>query len=84
MGFVAGVALVEAILSLAPDLGSRLALKWPNDVLLDGAKAAGILLEGDAAPNGKSGLVIGMGVNVARVPEGSIARPRLWRPPRPG
>lgn len=70
MGFVAGVALVEAILALAPDLGSRLALKWPNDVLLDGAKAAGILLEGETAPNGKSGLVIGMGVNVARVPEG--------------
>jgi BirA family biotin operon repressor/biotin-[acetyl-CoA-carboxylase] ligase len=76
MGFVAGVALVEAILSLAPGLGPRLALKWPNDVLLDGAKAAGILLEGETAPTGKPGLVIGMGVNVATVPEG-LDRPAI-------
>lgn len=76
MGFVAGVALVEAILALAPDLGARLALKWPNDVLLDGAKAAGILLEGETTLEGRAGLVIGMGVNVATVPEG-LDRPAV-------
>ncbi|MGL5446236.1 MAG: biotin--[acetyl-CoA-carboxylase] ligase [Rhabdaerophilum sp.] len=70
MGFVAGVALTEAILSLAPDLAPRLALKWPNDLLLDGAKSAGILLEGETAPDGRASLVIGMGVNVATYPEG--------------
>lgn len=70
MGFVAGVALVEAIISLAPDLAPRLALKWPNDILLDGAKAAGILLEGEVTRDGQTGLVIGMGVNVATYPEG--------------
>lgn len=76
MGFVAGVALVEAILALAPDLGARLALKWPNDVLLDGSKAAGILLEGEMTPGGRAGLVIGMGVNVATFPEG-LDRPAV-------
>jgi BirA family biotin operon repressor/biotin-[acetyl-CoA-carboxylase] ligase len=70
MGFVAGVALVEAILALAPDLGSRLALKWPNDLLLDRAKVAGILLEGEIAPDGRAGVIIGMGVNVANHPHG--------------
>jgi BirA family transcriptional regulator, biotin operon repressor / biotin---[acetyl-CoA-carboxylase] ligase len=46
--------------------GERFALKWPNDVLLDGIKCSGILLErqGEA-------LVIGMGVNLAHHPEGT-------------
>lgn len=69
IGFVAGVALVEAIIALAPDIAPRLALKWPNDLLLDGAKVAGILLEGEIAPDGQPGLVIGMGVNVLNHPE---------------
>jgi BirA family biotin operon repressor/biotin-[acetyl-CoA-carboxylase] ligase len=70
LGFVAGVALIEAITALAPDLASRLALKWPNDMLLDGRKLAGILLEGESDPAGRPGVVIGMGVNVAHAPEG--------------
>ena len=44
----------------------RLALKWPNDLLLDGAKVAGLLLEGHRiAPDGSLAIVIGFGVNVA-------------------
>lgn len=70
VGFVAGVALAEAILALAPDLSARLQLKWPNDLLLDGEKLAGILLEGETGPDGRAGLVIGMGVNVKTVPPG--------------
>ncbi len=44
--------------------GGRLRLKWPNDLLLDGQKLSGILLErsGDA-------LVIGIGVNIAHAPD---------------
>ena len=44
-------------------------LKWPNDVLLDGAKLAGILI--DAAPDGAKldWLVIGIGMNLAAAPE---------------
>ena len=42
---------------------SRLSLKWPNDVLLDGGKVAGILVESDG-----DAIHVGIGVNVASVP----------------
>lgn len=50
--------------------GGRLSLKWPNDVLLDGGKLAGILLEtrGGARP----GLVVGIGVNLAAAPPAAL------------
>ena len=70
LGFVAGLALVEGIKAIAPDLGGRIALKWPNDLLLDGIKCAGILLEGAEDALGRPGVVIGIGVNVAHAPEG--------------
>jgi BirA family biotin operon repressor/biotin-[acetyl-CoA-carboxylase] ligase len=48
----------------------RLRLKWPNDVLLDGAKLAGILLEAEPLPGDRLAVVIGIGVNVVAAPEG--------------
>jgi BirA family biotin operon repressor/biotin-[acetyl-CoA-carboxylase] ligase len=48
----------------------RLALKWPNDVMLDGRKLAGILLEAEPLASGNLGVVIGMGVNVIAAPTG--------------
>jgi BirA family biotin operon repressor/biotin-[acetyl-CoA-carboxylase] ligase len=59
---VAGLALMEAAEAAAPD--APLTLKWPNDVMLGGAKMAGILLE-------RSGdlVVVGFGVNLAAAPE---------------
>jgi BirA family biotin operon repressor/biotin-[acetyl-CoA-carboxylase] ligase len=63
--FVAALALRDA---LADATGARgaLALKWPNDVLLDGRKVAGILLE-TAEAGGR--LAIGFGVNLGDAPE---------------
>ena len=63
---LAGIAVAEA---LAPRVRIAPMLKWPNDVLLDGAKLAGILI--DAAPDGAKleWLVIGIGVNLATAPE---------------
>ena len=49
---------------------SRVALKWPNDVLADGAKLAGILLEAQKLPSGKMAIVVGFGVNVVSAPTG--------------
>lgn len=66
--FVAALALGEAVLPLLPD-DVALCYKWPNDLLLDGAKVAGILLEsggtGSAAPDW---LVVGCGLNIAHFP----------------
>ncbi|MHB1111260.1 MAG: biotin--[acetyl-CoA-carboxylase] ligase, partial [Devosia sp.] len=82
LGFVAGVALSRALSKVLPrgtvrigidgaeaDNG-RVALKWPNDVLADGAKLAGILLEAQKRPTGQMAVVIGFGVNVVAAPTG--------------
>ncbi len=82
LGFVAGVALSHALSEVLPEgmvrIGidgadaaeGRIALKWPNDVLADGAKLAGILLEAQKRPSGKLAIVIGFGVNVVSAPTG--------------
>jgi BirA family biotin operon repressor/biotin-[acetyl-CoA-carboxylase] ligase len=61
--FVAALGLHDALLDtthgVAPD---RLRLKWPNDILLDGKKLAGILVEGTSV-EGRSATVLGFGVN---------------------
>lgn len=66
--FLAAVALFEA-LAIHVDR-TRLSLKWPNDVLLDGGKVAGILLESAGQGPYVDWLAIGVGVNLARAPAG--------------
>jgi BirA family biotin operon repressor/biotin-[acetyl-CoA-carboxylase] ligase len=63
LSFVAALALRAALVGSDPDIADRLRLKWPNDVLLDGTKFAGILLE-----RAGDGLVIGFGVNIVGHP----------------
>ncbi|MGB1035546.1 MAG: biotin--[acetyl-CoA-carboxylase] ligase [Paracoccaceae bacterium] len=66
--FVAALALFDAVVAVT---GSPrgLSLKWPNDVLLNGAKMAGILLESLSDPRtGTQHLAIGIGVNLANAP----------------
>jgi len=48
---------------------SKLAHKWPNDVLLNGGKVAGILLESAGAAGQVDWLSIGIGVNLRTVPD---------------
>ncbi len=69
LGLLAGLALVSALRALSND-DPRLGLKWPNDVLLDGAKLAGILLESTTLADGRLGCVVGFGVNCASHPNG--------------
>jgi BirA family biotin operon repressor/biotin-[acetyl-CoA-carboxylase] ligase len=64
LSFVASVAVVEALSALF-EREHKLSCKWPNDVLLDGKKLAGILLESFACDvDGKQWVVVGVGVNV--------------------
>ncbi len=65
--FVASLALRDALSALAPE--AELTLKWPNDVLLNERKLAGILLEGSSLAGRMAHLVIGIGVNLMNVPE---------------
>lgn len=54
--------------------GRGLALKWPNDLLLDGMKCGGILLESGLFPDGRvDWIVAGIGINTAHAPEGAAA-----------
>ncbi len=61
LSLVAGLALIEAVDAAVP--GQPLMLKWPNDLLLGGAKLAGILLE-----RSDQRVVAGIGVNLATAP----------------
>ncbi|MCB8820679.1 biotin--[acetyl-CoA-carboxylase] ligase [Microvirga rosea] len=70
LGFVAGLALHEAIEAITGTGHPRLALKWPNDVLLDGGKVSGLLLEGHRI-GGTLAIIIGCGVNIALAPSGT-------------
>ncbi len=87
LGFVAGLALADALAAAAPDIRpgigigvgidggdlaggrGRFALKWPNDVLADGAKLSGILLESTMLEKGRFAVAIGIGVNVVAHPD---------------
>jgi BirA family biotin operon repressor/biotin-[acetyl-CoA-carboxylase] ligase len=67
--FVAGLALHDALLDVAHGLApAQLSLKWPNDVVLDGAKLAGILVEGVSLADGAAAVVVGFGVNCLHHP----------------
>jgi BirA family biotin operon repressor/biotin-[acetyl-CoA-carboxylase] ligase len=71
LSFVAALAVHDAIVNLAPALAGRLALKWPNDVLVDGAKVAGILLESESIAPGPMAVAVGIGINCAHHPDGT-------------
>ena len=58
---IAGAALTRAVIEQVRGTGHTAGLKWPNDVLLDGGKLAGILAE--VVPGHPEAVVIGAGVN---------------------
>ncbi len=66
LGYAAALAASDMLAHFAPNADFR--LKWPNDILADGAKIVGILLE--AEPNGGDSpwLIVGIGVNLKAHP----------------
>lgn len=62
LSLAAGLALIEAVDTAAP--GLPLLLKWPNDLVLDGAKVGGVLLERQ-----DDRVIAGFGVNLAAAPQ---------------
>lgn len=84
VALAAGVALREALLELAAaqspglaeDVAGRIAIKWPNDLLVDGRKVSGILGEllGVVDGGARFACVLGAGINL-RTPEQGLAFP---------
>lgn len=71
LAFVVALALSSAIGAYLDPDKNRKTLKWPNDILIDGAKLSGILLESNLDAGGQvDWLIIGTGVNIFAPPEG--------------
>lgn len=67
LGFVAALAVADACLAFSPE--AAISLKWPNDVLLNARKLAGLLLESQSRNDGTlDWLVLGIGINLATYP----------------
>lgn len=69
LAFVVAVALSAALDEYIDGDKHKKTLKWPNDILVDGLKISGILLESDIKDNELNGIILGMGVNIFHAPE---------------
>lgn len=67
VSFVAALAVHDMVRALKPEVEPR--IKWPNDVLLDGAKFCGVLSE--VVGQSPTAIAIGCGINIAHAPKGT-------------
>ena len=77
--FVAALALYDALGDTCGP-SARLAIKWPNDVLLNGGKVAGILLESGGVGASVLAVAVGIGVNLAAAPDMAAVEPGAVTP----
>lgn len=75
LSLAVGVALVRALRDVT---GSDIGLKWPNDLLWQGRKLAGILVELAGEAGGPSHAVVGIGVNVRMPDQAAEAVDQPW------
>jgi len=66
VSFVAALAVADLAAAFVP--AAMISLKWPNDPMIAGRKASGILIESGPALGGGLWLAIGVGVNLAEAP----------------
>lgn len=69
LSFAAALAVAEMAAAFAPH--ATVTVKWPNDVLAESRKLAGILLEAGSHTSGLGWLAVGIGVNLAHFPDGT-------------
>lgn len=67
--FVAALAVADLLDAFA--VPGVVSIKWPNDVMIAGQKASGILVESGVHASGRLWLAVGIGVNLAHAPEGT-------------
>jgi BirA family biotin operon repressor/biotin-[acetyl-CoA-carboxylase] ligase len=68
LALVAALGAGEAVTAVLPG-GARISYKWPNDLMLDGKKLGGILIESELDPDGRRWVALGIGINVAHAPD---------------
>lgn len=70
LALIAGLSLAETLMGYLDHEQAEIVLKWPNDVLLNDKKCAGILLETELLASGRvSAAILGLGVNIKSAPE---------------
>lgn len=71
LSFVSALAVADVVGRFAP--AAQVALKWPNDVLVEGGKISGILLESEGQGPVPDWVSVGIGINLASRPPGDPA-----------
>lgn len=72
LSFASALSIGETIKSFIPN-GAQVCYKWPNDVLVNQSKIAGVLLEAvESPPSGKLFLIVGIGLNVFSSPKNTL------------
>lgn len=66
---VASLGVRNGLAALMRHNDAAVSVKWPNDILIGGAKCVGVLLESERLPDGRMAVVVGCGVNVAHMPK---------------
>ncbi len=75
LSLVAGIGLLRALRGMGIQ---QAGLKWPNDVLVDGAKLAGILIDVTGEVGGEAAVVLGIGINVDMPPASAGGIDQRW------
>ncbi len=69
--FVVVTAARRAVARQSLGAGTRIGIKWPNDLMIRGRKVSGILLESTRVPDGRTAVAIGIGINCKHFPLGT-------------
>jgi len=72
LSFISAIALRKTVESLDSGQKNIIQLKWPNDLIVNGKKTAGILLESQLSNNEAEFIVVGIGVNICDYPKDTM------------